>query len=521
MPRGATKKKFEITSKSEDHGKWFQELLVRSDMIDYTDVSGCYVLKPWSFAIWEKIQSFLNAQIAVRGVQNTYFPMLVSETNLKKEEEHLEDFAPEVAWISTADEDAQERYAIRPTSETIIYPHFANWMKETGVYPKINQWCNILRWENKGCTPFIRSREFLWQEGHTCHPTKEDAALEMWDILSLYETVYNELLAVPMMPGLKTQSETFPGASMTSTIEGFLPDSGRAIQSATSHYLGTNFAKIFGIKGGDGNLAHQNSWGLTTRSIGIAVMTHSDDKGLVLPPRVSPIQVVLVACGLNKKTSDEVKADVDRSLTELNKAIYSTNVIRCTYDNTPKETPGMKFNKWEIKGVPLRIELGPRDLQNDQVTLFRRDTLEKWTVSLSNLLQNPGEVLKILTQIHRDMLGRATERYRESIALIDLDLVLENGDENTDALDQMVEAIKAKKLCLIKRPKFTSSDEDGLTEAKFEADLKAYCKSHEVKSTKCLCMPTTNALRTYGFDDLIQEGDAEYTQRYVLYGRSY
>ena len=534
--KGPGKKKFEITSKSEDHGKWYSELLLRSGMIDYTDVSGCYVLKPWSYAIWEKLHSFLNAQIAVRGVNNAYFPMLVSETNLQREAEHLEDFAPEVAWISTDKDDDEEssdqkreRFAIRPTSETIIYPHFANWLKETGQYPKINQWCNILRWEHKGCTPFIRSREFLWQEGHTCHPDRTAAIDEMWDILNLYRTTYEKLLAVPVIPGLKTSSETFPGAELTSTIEGFLPDSGRAIQSATSHYLGTNFSKIFDIRGGDGELVHQNSWGFTTRSIGVAVMTHSDDKGLVLPPRIAPIQVVMIACGLNKNTSDSIKQDINATLLELQRKIREANLIRCLYDNSPKETPGMKFNKWEVKGVPLRIELGPRDLQNNRVTMVRRDTTEKFNVSLSKLLNNPNILMSYLTEIHNDMFGKAQDRLRNSIVLINENI------ESEETKRVFTESLNSRKLCLLRVPTDQRTGE-------YEKHLKQICKDSDVKSAKALCIPTADALREYGFDDLVDDmpddladdipsdlntGDGPQTtmsqssRKYILYGRSY
>jgi prolyl-tRNA synthetase len=505
-------KKYAITPRSEDHGKWYSELLVRSGMIDYTDVSGCYVLKPWAFSIWEKLRSFLNVQIAVRGVENTYFPMLVSETNLQREAEHLEDFAPEVAWITTDNDNEEEganreRFAIRPTSETIIYPHFANWMKETGQYPKINQWCNILRWENKDCTPFIRSREFLWQEGHTCHADRKGAIDEMWDILDLYRTTYEKLLAVPMIPGVKTRSETFPGAELTTTIEGFLPESGRAIQSATSHYLGTNFSEIFDIRGGDGVLVHQNSWGFTTRSIGIAVMTHSDDRGLVLPPRIAPIQVVMVACGLSKKSPESARKEVDVKLTELQSKIREINIVRCLYDNTPKESPGMKFNKWEMKGVPLRIELGPRDLKNDQVTMVRRDTMEKWTTSLSELLNDPNLIMNSLNLIHDDMFERARAQLQNSIVLIDEEIDPTDGSESLTALTT---AMSDKKLCLIRYP---AENVD-----QYEKLLKAACKRAGQSSIKSLCIPSSDALKTYGFEHLTGES---ITAQYMLYGRSY
>lgn len=492
------KKKFEITSKEEDHSKWYQELLTRSGMIDYTDVSGCYVLKPWAVRIWNIIKNTLNSNLGAFGVDEIYFPMLVSESNLKREAEHLDDFAPEVAWIQAGDDSSKERerFAIRPTSETIIYPHFANWLKETGEYPKINQWCNILRWESKDCTPFIRSREFLWQEGHTCHKTKEDAISEMNLVLGVYAEMYFDL-GVYTIEGIKTRSETFPGAEITSTIEAYLSESGKGIQSATSHYLGTRFSKMFDIKDSDGNYAHQNSWGFTTRSIGICAMAHSDDKGLVLPPFVAPIQVVIVPCGITTKTPDTVRNDIESRIYNLANRIGSVG-IRCSVDLS-KDTPGMKFNKWELKGVPLRLELGPRDLDKDVLTLAYRHTQTRQTRTLSKIEVDPSIILSELDDIQSELYQTSRIKTLESISLIDGDPI----DDHTKA--DIAEAVRSKRLCLIELP---SQDE-----AEIERELKQYCTKNGVNSTKVLCIPESI--------DLTEYFKLDESMRYGLFGRSF
>ena len=260
-------------------------------MIDFYDISGCYILRPWSYSIWEAIQDFLDGQIKTLGVQNCYFPMFVSEARLNAEKDHVEGFAPEVAWVTkSGDGELNEPIAIRPTSETIMYPAFANWIHSHRDLPlKLNQWNNVVRWEFKHPTPFLRTREFLWQEGHTAHATLAEADKEVMQILGFYAAVYEELLAVPVIPGKKTEKEKFAGGHYTTTVEAYIPGTGRAIQGATSHNLGQNFGKMFKIEFEDQNgqkaIPWQNSWGLTTRTIGVMVMVHSDDKGLVLPPR--------------------------------------------------------------------------------------------------------------------------------------------------------------------------------------------------------------------------------------------
>lgn len=519
-------KKYSIVPKSEDHAKWYQSVLYVSDMIDYTDVGGCYVLKPLSNELWERIKTYLDERIKLLNVENCYFPMFCTKTNLEKESSHFSDFTPEVAWIVTEDpiisqrekKDPEitdllrklkdkgievyprtiksERYAIRPTSETIIYPHFAQWIKKDGKCPKINQWANVVRWENKETTPFIRSREFLWQEGHTCHPTKDQAILEMYTVLNLYKSLYEDMLAVPMIAGIKTKSETFPGAEITTTIEGFLPDSGKGIQSATSHYLGQKFATMFNIKNPVNNeFVHQNSWGLTTRSIGIMVMTHSDDRGLIIPPNIAPIQVVLIACGLNTKTTDLERKQVNNALKTLCQLLIGDGIRAKFDDGELDETPGMKFNKWEVRGVPLRIELGPKDILNNTVVFSRRDkTVKEKDVFTAFDKIDSLFVSKYLEQIQTDMSIKAFDKMKQNIirCLSDTDII---------------NALKEKKLVLVP---WKDSDNDGI----FESRLKELCKANDINSTKILCIPTEESLKKLGLYDVSGE-------KLALFGRSY
>lgn len=288
------------SKKSEDFANWYTQAITLSEMIDYSDISGCYILRPWSFFIWEQIQRWFDDQIKEIGVSNSYFPLFVSHRALATEKDHVEGFAPEVAWVTKSGEsDLAEPIAIRPTSETIMYPFFAKWIRSHRDLPlQINQWCNVVRWEFKDATPFLRSREFLWQEGHTAHSSYDEAQERVLSILELYRQVYEDLLAVPVIKGVKTEMEKFAGGFSTTTVEAFIHGSGRAIQGATSHNLGQNFGKMFKIffedDQGEKAIPWQTSWGLTTRSLGVAVMVHGDDKGLVLPPRVAPVQVVIV-----------------------------------------------------------------------------------------------------------------------------------------------------------------------------------------------------------------------------------
>ena len=297
----------------EDFGAWYSQVVVAGELIEYYDISGCYILRPWAYSMWEQIKDFFDKEIKKEGVENCYFPLFVSSARLEAEKDHIEDFAPEVAWVTRSGQSELDvPIAVRPTSETVMYPVFANWIRSHRDLPmKLNQWCNVVRWEFKHPTPFIRSREFLWQEGHTAFTNKADADKEVRHILDLYRRVYEELLAVPVIPGVKSEKEKFAGGLYTTTVEAFVPHTGRGIQGATSHCLGQNFAKMFQIeyenKNGGRSMVWQNSWGCTTRTIGVAIMVHGDNKGLVLPPRVAPLQVVVVTIPNSKLSAEDAK----------------------------------------------------------------------------------------------------------------------------------------------------------------------------------------------------------------------
>eukprot|EP00116_Pleurobrachia_bachei_P000521 sb/3460783/ len=394
--------------KSENLSDWYTQVITKSEMIEYYPVSGCYILRPWSFAIWEAIQSWFDTEIKKLGVDNCYFPMFVSNSALEKEKTHIADFAPEVAWVTRSGlSELAEPIAIRPTSETVMYPSYADWIRSHRDLPlKLNQWCNVVRWEFKHPQPFLRTREFLWQEGHTAFATRQEAEDEVFTILDLYHGVYKELLAIPTVKGRKTEKEKFAGGDFTTTVEGYISATGRGIQGATSHHLGQNFSKMFDITiedpnstTGDKLFVHQNSWGLSTRSIGVMVMVHGDDKGLVLPPRVAKIQVVIVPCGM----TDANKAEVQAHCEALEKSLCKAG-LRASADMRMNVTVGWKFNAWEQKGVPVRVEIGPRDMKNQQVVAVRRDNGAKVTLKNENLETNLQD---LLNTIHDDMYNRA------------------------------------------------------------------------------------------------------------------
>lgn len=391
-----------------------------SEMIDYYDISGCYILRPWSYSIWEQIQSFFDANIKALGVQNAYFPVFVSKSALEAEADHVEGFAPEVAWVTkSGGSDLAEPIAIRPTSETIMYPAYAKWVKSHRDLPlKLNQWTNVVRWEFKHPTPFLRTREFLWQEGHSAFAHREQADEEVLQILDLYARVYEELLAVPVIKGRKSEKEKFAGGHYTTTVEAFIPANGRAIQGATSHCLGTNFSRMFGIQFVDTDAttqhAWQNSWGLTTRTIGVCVMVHGDDQGLVLPPRIAPLQVVIVPI-TSGKDAPEVTAGINAAVDEVF-AVLKPLGVRVKVDDRDNYSPGWKFNHWEQKGVPLRVEVGPKDVEARRVTLVRRDTGAKSQVALDAAVSQA--IRAQLDTIQLDMLTKARNERDSHLSVV-------------------------------------------------------------------------------------------------------
>ncbi|QEU58597.1 hypothetical protein KDRO_A06180 [Kluyveromyces lactis] len=410
--------------KALDFSGWYQQILTKGEMLDYYDVSGCYILRPASYAIWEQIQRWFDDRIKGLGVQNAYFPMFVSSRVLEKEKDHIEGFAPEVAWVTRAGtSELDEPIAIRPTSETVMYPYYAKWIQSYRDLPiKLNQWNSVVRWEFKHPQPFLRTREFLWQEGHTAHLTKEAAEEEVMQILDFYAGVYEELLAVPVVKGRKTEKEKFAGGDFTTTCEGYIPQTGRGIQGATSHHLGQNFSKMFNISvenplGSEHPkiFAYQNSWGLSTRVIGVMVMIHSDNKGLVIPPRVSQFQSVVLPVGITTKTSDEQRAKIHENARAIESRLKKAG-IRAFGDYNDNYTPGWKFSQYELKGIPLRIELGPKDLEKEQVTCVRRNDSKKIVVSLDDLEKRIPEILEELQQ---DLFNKAKELFDTHRVIVD------------------------------------------------------------------------------------------------------
>ena len=396
--------------KQKDTQAWYTDVITKGDLIEYTAVSGCYILKPKSQFVWDTIHEFMDKKIKAKGVKNASFPLFIPESLLMKEAEHVEGFSPEVAWVTHAGSSKlAERLAIRPTSETIMYDAYAKWVRSYNDLPlKLNQWCNIVRMEFKHPTPFLRSREFYWQEGHTVFATQAEAEAEAKDILlDVYKSVYEELLAVPVLPGRKSEKEKFAGAEFTLSVETFLP-TGKAIQGGTTHYLGQNFAKAFGIKFVDKDqkkkYAHQNSWGLSTRSIGVMIMMHSDSHGLVLPPNVAENKVIIVPI-IRKENKEKVlkfaKA-VKKDLAEFNPIL----------DDREQYSVGWKFNEAEMSGIPIRIEIGENEVSAKKLTVARRDTLTKEEVMVGKI---KGHVEKLLVNIHDSLFKKAKKFLKDNI----------------------------------------------------------------------------------------------------------
>jgi prolyl-tRNA synthetase len=392
----------QITPKSEDFSKWYVEVIQKTELADYTPMKGMMVIRPYGYAVWENIQKSMDLRIKASGHVNAYFPLFIPESFLKKEAEHVEGFSPEVAWVTIGGkEELEERLAVRPTSEAIIGHMYSRWIKSYRDLPVlINQWANIVRWE-KVTRPFLRTTEFLWQEGHTCHATAEEGQEETLKILDMYKEFCETELAIPVVAGSKTLREKFAGAQMTYAIEALMSD-GKALQMGTSHNLGQHFSKAFDIKFEDRNqtlqYVWQTSWGSTTRLIGALIMTHGDDAGLRFPPRVAPVQAVIVpiAVGNWKETVLPTARSVEASLKAAG--------VRVMLDDREEFTPGWKFSEHEMRGVPLRIEVGPRDIKAGQALLARRDTRSKEQAPLDGL---PGRVKAVLEEIQAQLLREA------------------------------------------------------------------------------------------------------------------
>jgi prolyl-tRNA synthetase len=404
----------EITPQSEDFSRWYIDVIKKADLMSYSPVRGCIVFKPDSYEIWEHIQRELDRRFKETGHRNAYFPIFIPESFFQKEKEHVEGFNPELPWVTEAGgEKLEERLAIRPTSETMIGHMYSEWINSYRDLPLlINQWANVVRWE-KRTQPFLRTSEFLWQEGHTAHEDEADARKETMQMLEIYRDFAENYLAIPVIVGQKTPSEKFAGAVDTYSIEAMMKD-GKAVQAGTSHYLGTNFAVAFDIKYLDRENTHQfchtTSWGVSTRLIGALIMVHGDDRGLALPPKVAPTQVIMIPIG-PPKTREQVVGRVDELFAQLKAA-----GVRAKVDDRSDQSPGWKFNEYEMRGVPVRVELGPRDMDNGVVVLVSRITGEKRIVPQENFVE---EVQKLLTETQQEMYDRAKRFRDESLASVD------------------------------------------------------------------------------------------------------
>ncbi len=443
----------EITAMDEDFAKWYTDIVKKADLIDYSSVKGCMIIRPYGYAIWENIQKILDAKFKATGVENVYMPMFIPESLLKKEKDHVEGFAPEVAWVTHGGEERlSERLCVRPTSETLFCEHYANIIKSYRDLPKVyNQWCSVVRWE-KTTRPFLRSREFLWQEGHTMHRTAEEAEARTVQMLNVYADFFEKDLGMPVLRGQKTDKEKFAGAEATYTVEALMHD-GKALQGGTSHNFGNGFAKAFDIQFLDSDnqlkYAYETSWGVSTRIIGGIIMTHGDDSGLVLPPSVAPIQVVIIPVQQHKEGVLEAASKLRDTLAAAG--------IRVKLDDS-EQSPGWKFSEYEMKGVPLRIEIGPRDIAENKCVIVRRDNREKSFVNIENLVDAVNAGLD-------NLLAALYEK------------ALKNRENRTYTAADLDELIAI------------ANEKNGYIKAMWCGDLECELKLKEVADVSSRCMP--------------------------------
>ena len=402
-------------SKSEDFSEWYTQVVIKSELADYAPVKGLIVLRPDGYSIWESIKESLDKKLKETGHRNGFLPILIPESLLGKEKKHFEGFNPEVFWVThSGDSEIGDKLALRPTSETLAYSLFSKWIRSWRDLPlKINFWNSALRAEIKGTKPFLRTSEFLWQEGHTVHATKDEAEKEVADILELYKKTIEEELAVPVITGKKSEKDKFVGAIYTDTLESLMPD-GKALQMGTSHFLGENFSKPFDVKYLDENntetFAWQTSWGVSWRLIGGMIMIHGDDKGLVLPPKIAPIQVVIIPIYY----SDNEKDNVIQKANEIKDSLSKIN-LRVHLDNREQLTPGFKFNDWEMKGIPIRIEIGPKDIAKNQVILVKRNNQEKTSIDMNSYNEKISSEIK---NIQKEMFDAAKKILDERVVRV-------------------------------------------------------------------------------------------------------
>lgn len=418
-----------IAAEKDEFSEWYQQAIIKADLVDYSDVSGCLVFKPTAYAIWETIKEEIDKRFKKVGIKNCYFPLFIPESLLKKESAHLKGFSPEVAWVTEAGETKlAERLAIRPTSETIMYVSYAKWIRSWRDLPlRLNQWNNVVRWEFKNPVPFLRTREFLWNEGHTVFATKAEAIAEEKQILGIYDDILRNYMAIASFTSRKTESDKFAGAEFTKALECVLPN-GKVVQGPDFHHDGQIFAKAFNIKflnkNGKDEFAWQNTFAITTRMLGVMFAIHGDDKGLITPPKVAPIQVVIVPI-----LFDATKEKVLKKARELEKSL---NNYRVMLDDRDYYSAGWKFNDYEMKGIPLRIEIGPKDIENNQVIAARRDNGKKDTVKIKELGKKVGQILE---DVQASLLKSSEEKLKESM------ITVKN-------MSELVNAIKNKKVAV-------------------------------------------------------------------------
>ncbi|XP_077269667.1 uncharacterized protein LOC143901332 isoform X2 [Temnothorax americanus] len=498
--------------KEENFFDWYSQVITKSEMIEYCDVSGCYVLRPWSYSIWYMIMEYIDEEITALGVEECCHSILVTRGALKKRNSHITDFAPGVAWVTKCGEgDLAEPIAIRPTLETVMYPDFAKWLRSVTDLPlKLSQSSNVVKMRFKDPKPFLSTTECLWAEGHTAFATQTEAEEEVLTILDIYARVYEELLAVPVIKGYKTEKEKFAGGVYTTTVEAFISTNGRAIQGATSNHLGQNFSKMFniqveGIEDGKKSFVYQNSWSLTTRTIGIMIMVHGDDRGLVLPPNVAPIQVVVIPCGIVASMSESKKEEL------LNECTCLVNQLKINkFRVQDKFHRAYKCDYWELKGVPIRIEFSPRDMEKNEVTLVRRDNSEREVVKKDELIL---AVTCMLKKVQNSLLQRARQKLREHIKQV------ENWDEFKLELDEnnlLLSPFCGEPECEdnIKQ----QSARLNMTDGTVTMGAKSLCTPLQSELTKLELSTPINAVNEL---KCIHHECKKKAKRYTLFGRSY
>ncbi len=463
--------------KSEDFSEWYTQTVIKSELVDYAPVKGLIVLRPDGYSIWESLKSSLDKKFSATGHRNGFLPTLIPESLLTKEKDHFAGFNPEVFWVTKSGEgELGDRLALRPTSETLAYTMFAKWIRSWRDLPlKINFWNTALRAEIKATKPFLRTSEFLWQEGHTVHMKSEEAEKEVTDILELYKKTVEEELAIPVITGKKSEKEKFVGAVYTFTMESLMPD-GKALQMGTSHFLGQNFSKPFELKYADKenveSYAWQTSWGVSWRLIGGMIMVHGDDRGLVLPPRVAPIQVIIIPIYY----SDEDKEKIQTISKEIEEKLKNAE-IRVQVDNREQLTPGFKFNDWEMKGIPLRIEIGPKDLEKNQVTFARRHNRQKDDQEISGLVER---VISELDKIHQDMFSDAKK-------------ILEDRTVEVDTYDDFKNELEKGRL--IKAPICDNPQCEEKIKEETSADVRVITEDAEDADSKCIKCSNQSVIR--------------------------